>query len=75
MPVSEVKVRCWLCSEAFNPADLTPTVLPQGVVVAVRLTSGEETMALTPPDPVPLCPKDLALVQPLLSYKAKTSAS
>lgn len=75
MPVSEVKAKCWLCNEAFNPSDLTPTVLPQGVVITVRLASGGETTVLVPADPVPLCPADLALVQPLLSYKAKPPVS
>lgn len=71
MPVSEVRAKCWLCNEAFNPSDLTPTILPQGVVLTVQLANGEATTALAPSDPVPLCPGDLALVQPLLSYKTK----
>lgn len=75
MPVSEVKAKCWLCNEAFSPADLTPTVLPQGVVLTVRLADGQETTALASADPVPLCPNCLNLAQPLLSYKTKTPVS
>lgn len=75
MAVIDVRARCWLCNDAFNAADLTPTLLPAGIPLIMKLTDGRELTAVTVEIPVPLCRNCLTLVDALLTYKGKTPVS
>lgn len=70
MPVSDVKVVCWLCNEPYNPADMTPVSLPV-VPMEVVYSDGSTSRVLPGAEPQPVCKNCLPKLQTLKEYAAK----
>lgn len=70
MAVSDVKLVCWMCGQAFAPADMTPVEMPQ-VPIELVLTQGGVSRIVPPPGPQPTCPNCLPKAQAIKQYASK----